>query len=135
MVPAGQPQGVSWHRQAAIVSLLINEDFIAKALEGSGLDLADGLTFRDPFLSGTGRRVWKVLATGSTSRAMLDALATAIVYGVNEQALHCRSLMQADIRVAPLSQQQVSAVQRYVDAHIREEVSVEAMARHLNISI
>ena len=135
VVPAGQPHEVSWHRQAAIVSLLINQAFVAEALEGAGLDLADGLTFRDPFLSAAARRLWEVLAAGSTSRAMLDSLATAIVYGINEQALHSRSQMQQNIRVTPLSQQQVSAVRSYVDARIGEDISLEAVARHLNMSI
>lgn len=135
VVPAGQPHEVSWHRQAAIVSLLIDQAFVTEALEGAGLDLADGLTFRDPFLSAAARRLWEVLAAGSTSRTMLNSLATAIVHGINEQALHSRSLVQEDLRVTPLSQQQVYAVQGYVDARIGGEISLEAMARHLNMSI
>ena len=135
VVPAGQPHGVSWHRQAAIVSLLINQAFVAEVLEGTGLDLEDGLTFRDPFLSVVARRLWEVLAAGSTSRAMLDSLATAIVYAINEQALHFRSQIQESIPVTPLTQQQVSAVQNYLDAHMGEDISLEKVARHLNMSI
>ena len=134
VIPAGQPHGVSWHRQAAIVSLLIDQDFVAEALEGIGLDLADGLTFRDPLLSAAGQRVWEVLAAGGTSRAMLDALATAIVYGIKEQSLHTRSLMQEDARITPLSKQQVFAIQSYIDARIGENISLDAMARYLNMS-
>ena len=135
VVAAGQPHEVSWHRQAAIVSLLIEQAFVAEVLEGTGLDLADGLTFRDPFLSAAARRLWEVLSTGCASRTMLDSLATAIVHGINEQALQSRSLMKEGVHVAPLSQQQVSAIQGYVDARIGEDISVEAMARHLNMSI
>ena len=134
VIPAGQPHEVSWHRQAAVVSLLINQALVDETLEGTGLDLADGLTFRNPFLSAAARRMWEVLAAGSTNRAMLHSLATAIMYGINEQALHDRSL-QADIHVAPLSQQQVSAVQSYVDDRIGENISLEAMARHLDMSV
>ncbi len=135
VIPAGQPHGVSWHRQAAVVSLLINQDFVAEALEGIGLDLADGLTFRDPFLSAVGRRVWEVLTAERTSRSILDALATAVVYGISERVLPARSLMEENTRIAPLSKQHVSAVQSYVDAHIGEDISLDAMARRLNMSV
>lgn len=135
VIPAGQPHEVTWHRQAEIVSLLINQAFVTEALEETGLDLADGLTFRDPFLSAVGRRVSEVLAAEKTSRTMLDSLATVIVYGINEQVLRNRSLMQNEIRVTPLSQQQLLNVQNFVDARIGEDLSLSELTKQLNMSI
>lgn len=134
VVPANQPHGITWHREAAIVSLLIEPEFATKALEGRVLDLQDGLTLCDAFLSAAGQQIWDVLATGHASRTILEALTTTIVYGIQEQASRAQSSSTSQVSVTPLSARQISVVQDYIDSHIAQDVSVATLAKQLGIS-
>ena len=134
VIPADQPHGISWHREAAIVSLLIDPGFVSEALEGRALDLRDGLTLRDGFLSAAAQRIWEVLATGHASRTVLEALTTTIVHGISEQASRSQSLSVSEAGAAPLSPRQISVVRDHIDRHIADDVSVETLAKQLGMS-
>ena len=134
VVPANQPHGITWCREAAIVSLLIDCDFASEALEGRALDLRDGLILRDAFLSATAQRIWDVLATGQANHTILNALATTVVYGIHGQASSAHSLPTSEVSVTPLSPRQIRSVQDYIDSHIAEDVNVAILAKHIRMS-
>ncbi|WP_428394193.1 helix-turn-helix transcriptional regulator [Lichenicoccus sp.] len=134
VIPPNQPHAIAWHREAAIVSLLIDACFIEGALEGKALDVRDGLTIRDAYLSATAQRIWDVLATGHASLTILEALTTGIIYGISEQANKSRSLSQREMNATPLSFRQMTTMRQYIDEHVAEDLSVEVLAKQLGMS-
>ena len=134
VIPPGQPHAITWNKEAEIVSLLIETSFIDAALEGNSLDLRDGLTMRDGYLSATAQRIRDVLATGRANVTILEALTTTIVHGISEQAGRSRSLSQVEVPATPLSTRQLSILSQFVDEHLAEDLSVEILARQLDMS-
>ena len=128
VVAAGQPHAVEWRRPADIVSLHLAEAFVAEALGVDRLVLRDGLTVRDPFVFAAARQLRAALHTeGAVSPAFAGAIATAIAFRV-ALAARAPAATRASSPARALSPGEVALLERHVDAHIDEPLTLAALA-------
>jgi AraC family transcriptional regulator len=134
VVPAQQPHAVDWQRAADVVSLQLSESFIAEALGVPRLQLRDTLTVRDPFIFAAARQLRGMLrAEGSVSPAFAAAMATAIAFRAALAASSPVSTRSAGVAPA-LSAREGVLIDRYVDEHLDEPITLAALAAVVGLS-
>jgi AraC family transcriptional regulator len=134
-VPVGQPHSVDWRRSADIVSLHMSEAFIARALGLPSLHLQDMFTLRDPFISAAAAQLRMSLrADGRPSLAFAEAMATAIAYRVGLGAARGRGI-RAGESVRALSASQLARIERFIEEHLDQPISLAALAELVGLSM
>jgi AraC family transcriptional regulator len=134
-VPVGQPHGVNWRRPADIVSLQMSEAFIAQALGVPSLHLQDTFTLRDPFISAAAAQLRMSLhAEGQPSLVFAEAMATAIAYRVGVGAAMGRGI-RAGESVPGLSASQLARIERFIEEHLDQPISLAALAELVDLSM
>jgi AraC family transcriptional regulator len=134
VVPVGQPHSVNWRRSADIVSLHMSESFIARALGVPSLHLQDMFTLRDPFTSAAAAQLRMSLRAEGPSLAFAEAMATAIAYRVGVGAAGGRGI-RAGESVRPLSASQLARIERFIEEHLDEPISLAALAELVDLSM
>jgi len=135
VVPAGQPHAVTWRRPADVVSLQLSGSFITRALGVQNLSLRDAFTVRDSFISAAAAQLRSVLrAEGRVSPAFAEAMATAIAYRVAVAGSTSGGRIRGTDRAPALSTLQLGRIERFIDEHLDEPITLAQLAELLSMS-
>lgn len=135
VVPVGQPHSVDWRRPAGIVSFQMSERFIAEATGVPRVNLGDAFTLRDPFISAAAAQLNRPPgASDGPSLAFADAIATVIAYRVALGAT-VNGGFRPQETVPPFSHAQLLRLERFIDGHLDQPISVAALAGQMNLSV
>jgi AraC family transcriptional regulator len=134
VVPANLPHAVDWQRPADIVSLRLSESFVAELLGIPHVPARGVFTIRDPFISAAAVQLRATIAPEGTACPFFTAaIATAIACRVAVARLSGARIGSSN-RAPALSPHQATAIERHVDAHLDEPITVEALAALVGLS-
>jgi AraC family transcriptional regulator len=135
VIPVGQPHSVNWRRPAAIVSLQVSEQFIAQATGLPKLHLGDAFTLRDPFISAAAAQLNMSHGAGDGANIVFaDAIATVIAYRVALGAAADGGFRPQE-NAPPFSSTQLLRLERFIDEHLDQPISLAALAAQMNLSV
>jgi AraC family transcriptional regulator len=134
VIPSGQCHGVTWRRDADMISFQMSESFMQRATGLIHLKIEDSLTLRDPLVSSAAAEL-RALVIGDQlpGSAFVDAIATLVAYRVGLHAAAGHRMRPERIEQA-LSECQVGLINSYVDQHMDSPISLRSLAKVLNMS-
>jgi AraC family transcriptional regulator len=135
-VPKEQPHGVAWQRSADIVSLLLDEQFIAEALGIGQFRIPDAFTVRDRFISDAAAQLRTSLRSSSGCLSMLftEAVTITIAYRIGLSAPTARGIRDGT-RLSALPVSTRARLEQFIDAHLDQQISLRGLAAQAGMSM
>lgn len=116
------------------MSLHLTEAFVAEAIGIDRLQLRDTFTLRDPFILAASRQLRAASQTeGNVSPAFAGAMATAIAFRVALAASSGAGTRSSGDSLA-FSQREVELVERHIDEHLGEPLTLAVLATVVGLS-
>ncbi len=137
LCPIYTPQVIRWNRDANILMLSLEDELLSRhaveLLDTDQYEMSLHLITQDALIYQMGLKLQEQLKTNSSdSRLYAESAATFLAVHL----LQNYSIQKALIReyAGGLPKQQLRKVIDYIDAHLTQDISLEAIANHLNIS-
>ncbi|MBD1909798.1 MULTISPECIES: AraC family transcriptional regulator [unclassified Leptolyngbya] len=137
IVPAAVPHESSWGHEAEFTLLIFEPAYLAQlayeTLEGDRIELIPQFARIDPIIASVGSALKAELESDSI-RGRLYAESAAVFLATHLLHHYCSRTHPIKVTAKGLPKYKLQQAIAYIEAHLGEEISLEAIANHLNMS-
>jgi len=137
IIPANVPHQTTWRQDIEFTLLLLEPSHLAytayETVDGDRVELIPQFSKPDPILSGIGSSLKSELETnGSEAKLYVESAATFLAAHLLRH--HCTRTQSLPNDAGGLPKYKLRTAIAYIQEHLGEEITLEAIATHLNMS-